>query len=439
MNSVNLPTGVLNTVVLGQGVGSAFTTSTATYPPTTTINQLLYSSAANAITGLTTGNNGLLITSSAGVPSILGGPGTSGNILQSNAAASPSFSTTTYPSTNAINTLLYASAANVMSALATANSGVLITSAGGVPSISSTLPPAVQGNITSVGALASGSLAAGFTPVTVPIGGTGLATATAYAVLCGGTSATGAFQSIASVGTSGQVLTSNGAGALPTFQSGPSSQTGRLLSFQIFTTGTAQTYTKNISATTILVECLGGGGGGGGCSISLSNVSAAGGGASGGYCRKWITSAASTYTYTVGGGGAGGAAGTNPGTAGSATTFSTLSAGGGGGGGGGNTNTTGNAAPGGSTATVSGGDFNATGNPGHTGVAFTTFLVTGAGGAGMYGGGANPVTISTSTSTAGNAATNYGSGGSGAGGINVTATQAGGAGSTGLIIVWEYS
>lgn len=49
-------------------------------------------------------------------------------------------------------------------------------------------------------------------------GGTGLATATAYAVLAGGTTGTGAFQSIAGVGTTGQLLTSNGAGALPTFQ-----------------------------------------------------------------------------------------------------------------------------------------------------------------------------------------------------------------------------
>jgi hypothetical protein len=49
-------------------------------------------------------------------------------------------------------------------------------------------------------------------------GGTGVASTTAYAVLCGGTTSTGALQSIASVGTSGQVLTSNGAGALPTFQ-----------------------------------------------------------------------------------------------------------------------------------------------------------------------------------------------------------------------------
>ena len=53
----------------------------------------------------------------------------------------------------------------------------------------------------------------------VASGGTGATSATAYAVLCGGTTSTGAFQPVASVGTSGQVLTSNGAGALPTFQS----------------------------------------------------------------------------------------------------------------------------------------------------------------------------------------------------------------------------
>ena len=49
-------------------------------------------------------------------------------------------------------------------------------------------------------------------------GGTGLGSATAYAVLCGGTTSTGAFESIASVGTSGQVLTSNGAGASSHFK-----------------------------------------------------------------------------------------------------------------------------------------------------------------------------------------------------------------------------
>ena len=61
------------------------------------------------------------------------------------------------------------------------------------------------------------------TPLTVPNGGTGNATHTAYAVICGGTTTTAAQQSIASVGTSGMVLTSNGAGALPTMQAAASS------------------------------------------------------------------------------------------------------------------------------------------------------------------------------------------------------------------------
>lgn len=67
---------------------------------------------------------------------------------------------------------------------------------------------------TSASALTAGTL-----PVVA--GGTGATSATAYAVLCGGTTSTGPFQSIASVGTSGQILTSNGAGALPTFQTAP--------------------------------------------------------------------------------------------------------------------------------------------------------------------------------------------------------------------------
>ena len=54
--------------------------------------------------------------------------------------------------------------------------------------------------------------------LTVAKGGTGIASATAYAVICGGTTSTGAFQPLASLGTSGQVLTSNGAGALPSWQ-----------------------------------------------------------------------------------------------------------------------------------------------------------------------------------------------------------------------------
>lgn len=68
--------------------------------------------------------------------------------------------------------------------------------------------------------LVSGGSAANpsFTTAVVAGGGTGDTSFTAYAVIAGGTTSTGALQSVASVGTSGQVLTSNGAGALPTFQ-----------------------------------------------------------------------------------------------------------------------------------------------------------------------------------------------------------------------------
>ncbi len=44
--------------------------STATYPNTTTANQLLYSSATNTVGGLATGNYGFVQTSSSGVPSV---------------------------------------------------------------------------------------------------------------------------------------------------------------------------------------------------------------------------------------------------------------------------------------------------------------------------------------------------------------------------------
>ena len=71
-------------------------------------------------------------------------------------------------------------------------------------------------SLTSVGTIATGVWTG--TDVAVDSGGTGRGTATAYAVLCGGTVATGAHQSIASVGNANEVLTSNGAGQLPTFQ-----------------------------------------------------------------------------------------------------------------------------------------------------------------------------------------------------------------------------
>lgn len=171
--------------LLLSGASAAPTWSTTTYPATNAISTLLYASSANVMAALATANSGVLVTSGTGVPSIatdipaavtigtayiyrVGGTdvslvdggtnasltavsggvvystasalaisaaGSSGQILISAGAATPVWSTTTYPSTNAINTLLYASAANVMSALATANNSVLVTGSTGTPTI----------------------------------------------------------------------------------------------------------------------------------------------------------------------------------------------------------------------------------------------------------------------------------------------------------------
>lgn len=59
-------------------------------------------------------------------------------------------------------------------------------------------------------------------------GGTANSTFTAYSVICAGTTATGAFQNVSGVGTSGQVLQSNGAAALPTWATIPGSTSAAL-------------------------------------------------------------------------------------------------------------------------------------------------------------------------------------------------------------------
>jgi hypothetical protein len=66
-------------------------------------------------------------------------------------------------------------------------------------------------------------------------GGTGLSTATAYSVVFSGTTSTGNFQAAAGPGTATHVLTSNGAGALPTFQALPASgvSKGQAIAFSL--------------------------------------------------------------------------------------------------------------------------------------------------------------------------------------------------------------
>jgi len=106
----------------------------------------------------------------------------------------------------------------------TALSSVYVTSAITNAALSASKPVFTDAskNLTSSGTLA------------VDQGGTGSTTNVAYSVVVGGTTTGGAYQSVASVGTSGQVLTSGGAGALPTWTtiSSKAFPTGTRMSFQ---------------------------------------------------------------------------------------------------------------------------------------------------------------------------------------------------------------
>ena len=218
---------------------------------------------------------------------------------------------------------------------------------------------------------------------------------------------------------------------------------GGLKSFQIFTSGSSATYTRPAGIKSILVEAIGGGGGGGGISATSAQVAAAGGGGAGGYCRKWYSSAASTYTYTVGSGGAGGTAGNNFGSNGTSTTFDimTASLGSGGAGEASTATLTGVGGNGGAPGAATGGDINFSGTGGGYGLTSGTAVVSGNGGASTAASGGPAVyNGALTTSTAGaNAAANTGSGGSGAVSFTGTVSRAGGNGADGIIIVWEYA
>lgn len=285
--------------------GSNWVPSTSTFADTYAINTLLYNASANTVSGLATANNGLLVTSSTGVPSILAGPGTTGKMLQSNAAAAPSFSTATFPGTAgaagtilrsdgtnwlaststfadtySINTILYNASANTVSGLATAASSVLVTSAGGVPSLSTTLPANLiipTPKITTSLLDSNGN---------TWIGETAAASAVNYFNVAN--SATGLGISISALGTDTNinlnviakgtgsfVAISNGANVL--IANNPSASAVNYIAFQGSTTGNSPLFAPVGTDTNIILQLNGKGTGGVALSGTSTNDNAAAG------------------------------------------------------------------------------------------------------------------------------------------------------------------
>lgn len=211
--------------------------------------------------------------------------------------------------------------------------------------------------------------------------------------------------------------------ATTAFVSGISSPT-----VQVYTTTGSNSWAKPANLKHIIVRCLGAGGGGGATVIAAGGTSGGGGGAAGGYCEKLIlaSSLAASVTATVGAGGGTGASG------GLSAFQGWCTATGGAAGAAGGADTVGSAASGGAGAN---GDINGAGANAKVGfLAGGVVILSGGGGDSILGGGGNPVTPA--SVSVGNAATGKGAGGGG--GATNAADRNGGAGSNGLVIVYEF-
>lgn len=112
------------------------------------------------LTGLT--NHAVQIGAGTATLTQLGPTATIGQVLQSaGAAADPAFSTATYPLTTTVSQLLYSSATNTVTGLATANRAVLTTGATGIPVVTAL---AIDGQLiigSTAGVPAAATLTAG--------------------------------------------------------------------------------------------------------------------------------------------------------------------------------------------------------------------------------------------------------------------------------------
>jgi hypothetical protein len=182
------------------GLTSTGHTVSITYPNSTTIN--LEAAGGGSGIGTITGGSGGAVGPNAGNLTLAGG--------------------------NNISTVGDALTSTItINVAGTTNHAVQIGNA--TNSLTSVSPSATSGvPLISQGAAADPV----FGTAVVAGGGTGDTSFTAYSVICGGTTSTAPLQNVSGVGTTGQVLTSNGAGVLPTWQAGGGGS-GNVLTAQV--------------------------------------------------------------------------------------------------------------------------------------------------------------------------------------------------------------
>lgn len=224
---------------------------------------------------------------------------------------------------------------------------------------------------------------------------------------------------------------------------------GRLIGVRIFNTPGSSTYTPTAGTKSVLVQVQGGGGGGGGVFFGAGDSGGVGaGGGSGAYAESLLTSGFSGVTITVG---AGGIAGNVNGGGGGSSSFGALVVCAGGSGGlgdpvGGVGVSIGRIPGGGGVATA--GQIRVAGAPGGWGMMQNARGGrSGEGAPSRFGGGGAAILLYApggSTWGAGVNAPSYGAGGSGgvyylASGDSPGLNASGGAGGSGLVVVYEYT